>query len=92
MKKIDTVLSAILAISGFLTLAVDEVFKPFLDGYPEVKLIITLASVLSAYHTLLTFSIHSTINEEIEKTNIRIEELSLKVDKSRFFSKIDSIF
>lgn len=94
MKKIDTVLSAILAISGFLTLAVDEVFKPFLDGYPEVKLIITLASVLSAYHTLLTFSIHSTINEEIEKTNIRIEELSLKVDffqKLIPYSKLDEI-
>ena len=71
--------AVILATSGLLSLAVNEIVKPFLDNYPEVKLIIILISVLSAYHTFLTFSLQSMMREEIENTNNHIRIVGSKI-------------
>lgn len=56
-----------IAVSGIVSLIIDEIFKPFLDAMPEVKLVIILISVLSAYHVFLSFTINNIVKEEHER-------------------------
>ena len=84
MKRIQKttiirLVSSFIALSGIVLLLIDGVVKPFLDDYSEVKIIIILISVLSAYHTFLTFSIKSIIQEELESTNASIKNVDSKV-------------
>lgn len=93
-NQIIRIVAVIISASGFLSLAVDEIVKPFLDNYPEVKLIIILASVLSAYHTFLTFSLQSMMREVIEKTNTNIRIVDSKIGllkESIPYSALDEI-
>lgn len=93
-RLITVVSSVFIAISGFLSLLIDEVFKPFLDSVPEVKLIIILLSVISAYHVFLSFSIRNIIKEEQVITNEKLDVLNGKNDFVQNlipFSSLDEI-
>ena len=84
MKKynsriISIVLSVFIAASGFISLLINEVFAPFLDSQSEVKLIIILVSVLSAYHVFLTFTLKALIKSELENTNNNIDCIEAKI-------------
>lgn len=86
--------AVLFAISGVISLIVDEVFKPFLEALPEVKLIIILISVLSAYHVFLLFSINNIAREEHTITNNKLICLDEKNSYFRGlvpFSHLDAI-
>lgn len=70
--------AVIVAVSGIISLIIDEVFKPFLDAMPEVKLVIILISVLSAYHVLVSFTFNNIVKEEHTVTNNMLACLSEK--------------
>lgn len=93
-RIVSIVISAFIALSGFLSLLIDGIFKPFLDSQPEVKMIIILVSVISAYHAFLMFSLKSIFKVELEKTNKNIKYVDEKIkvlNDSIPFSYLDEI-
>lgn len=83
-----------IAVSGIVSLIIDEIFKPFLDAMPEVKLVIILISVLSAYHVFLSFTINNIVKEEHMTTNGIVNELNQKnkyINELIPFSYLDEI-
>ena len=90
LTRIISVASAVfISTSGFVSLLVDEVFKPFLDTQPEAKLVIILISVLSAYHVFLTFTFSHIVKEEHIVTNNKLDYLS---EKSVYFHDLVPYF
>lgn len=77
------IVSIVIAFSSIILLVIDGILKPFLDKWPEVKLIIILLGVISAYHTLLTYvlksqfsSIVKTLENELANLGKHINMLS----------------
>lgn len=88
------IFSFIISISGIISLIVDEIFVPFLEAKPEVKLIIILISVLTAYHGFSMISMKTIIKEQIEITNNNISDIKTKVqmfDEAIPFSYLDDV-
>lgn len=88
------IVSIILACSSIGLLILDSIFKPFLTDYPEVRLIIILLCVISAYHTFLTFIFKDILKSLISKTKQQSDEISLKIDllkKSTSYSQLKLI-
>lgn len=78
-KNLPALLAAIISISGFISLFIDKLLLPFLESVPEVKLIIILISVFLAYHTFLTFTLKSIVNDEIDCINQNLDCIDTKV-------------
>lgn len=92
--RLISVISVFIAISGLLSLLIDQILKPFLNSQPEVKLIIILVSVISAYHAFLTFTLRTIIKEENENITSRISNVEMNVGllkDSIPFSYLDDI-
>lgn len=93
-RIVSVVSAAFIATSGFISLLIDNVFKPFLGNAPEVKLVIILASVFSAYHVFLSFTLTRSIKEEHIITNDKLEQLTEKNNYVKSlvpFSSLDEI-
>lgn len=88
------IFSLTISVSGIISLIVDKVFVPFLESKPEVKLVIILISVLTAYNGFSMISIKTIMKEEIETTNNSIGEIKTKVqmfDESIPFAYLDDV-
>lgn len=74
------IVSITLACSSIALLILDSIFKPFLTDYPEVRLIIILLCVISAYHTFLTFVLKDLLKLLISEVKQQTDTISSKID------------
>lgn len=83
------IISIVLACSSIILLVLDNVSKPIFEDYPEVRLIVILLCVISAYHSFLTFvlkdiskSLISKIEQQSNETNSKIDLLKKSISYS----------
>ncbi len=81
-KKAIFIASLILSLLGTVFLIVDEIFVPLFNENPVAKLVVILVSVLSAYHSFLTFTLRATVKGEVEPVEHSLKQMGNKIDFS----------